>query len=152
MQLVVNNTTHVVTYSGDGFSFVPYLVCSTFMDNGCTAATHTIDEVTILPQPWADGAYTYISGIFALINPTAIPVPSQVSMRQARLALLAGGYLTTVNTAINVMGGPAGQAAQVTWEYASFISRTDPLVAQMQVLLGLTSAQIDQLFITAISL
>lgn len=75
----------------------------------------------------------------------ARPVPQTITQKQARLALLGAGLLASVNAAVQAAGG----AAQITWEYASVIERFDPLILTLGPTLGLSSAQIDQLFITA---
>lgn len=80
------------------------------------------------------------------------PVQKVVTMRQARLALLQGGYLTTINAAIAAMPGAAGDAARIEWEFSSTVERNRPLVAAMASALSLTSAQIDDLFKLAATL
>ena len=70
------------------------------------------------------------------------PVPQQVSMRQARLALLSVGLLDDVEMAI----AAAGRAAQLEWEYAAVVDRSNPAVAAVQQQESLTDAQIDDLF------
>ena len=70
------------------------------------------------------------------------PVPSQVAMRQARLELLKRGLLDEVEAVITA----AGRAAQLEWEYAAMVERTNPAVAAVQQQQGLTDAQIDDLF------
>ena len=70
------------------------------------------------------------------------PVPSQVTMRQARLELLKRGLLDDVEAVITA----AGRAAQLEWEYASVVDRSNPAVAAVQQQQGLTDAQIDDLF------
>ena len=70
------------------------------------------------------------------------PVPSQVTMRQARLELLKRGLLDDVEAVITA----AGRAAQLEWEYAAVVERTNPAVAAVQQQQGLTDAQIDDLF------
>lgn len=82
----------------------------------------------------------------------AATVPQKVTMRQARLALLQGGYLTTINAAIAAMPGAAGDAARIEWEFSSTVERNRPLVAAMASALNLTSAQIDDLFKLAATL
>lgn len=74
---------------------------------------------------------------------------SVVSMRQARLALSRQGLLDAVNTAINNMQGAEGQEAQITWDFATEVRRTDSLVQSLATVLNLTDDQLDQLFITA---
>lgn len=76
-------------------------------------------------------------------------VPHSVTMRQARLALLGAGLLANVNAAVAAMSGVPGQQAQIAWEFARDVFRTDPLIAAMSAALSLTEAQIDTLFIQA---
>ena len=71
-----------------------------------------------------------------------------VSIRQARLALLAAGMLDDINAGIATMG----PAAQIEWEYASEVRRDSALVAGMAVALVLTDEQLDQLFVVAAGL
>ena len=70
------------------------------------------------------------------------PVPQQVTMRQARLALLSAGLLDDVEMVI----AAAGRAAQLEWEYAAVVERSGPIVAIVQQQEALTDAQIDDLF------
>lgn len=76
-------------------------------------------------------------------------VPQTVSMRQARLALLGAGRLDAVTAAIAAMTGPSGQAAQIEWEYSQEVWRNKALVLALGPTLGLSSEQLDDLFITA---
>lgn len=85
--------------------------------------------------------------------PAAVPpVPQVVTMRQARLALNAAGLLASVNSTIASMPGAVGEAARIEWEFSSTVERHKPLVVALTPSLGLTNAQIDQLFITAATL
>ena len=70
------------------------------------------------------------------------PVPQQVTMRQARLALLSAGLLDDVEMVI----AAAGRAAQLEWEYAAVVDRSNPAIAAVQQQEALTDAQIDDLF------
>lgn len=78
----------------------------------------------------------------------AATIPRVISMRQARLALLGAGVLSTVDTAVVQIGG----AAQIEWEYATEVRRDNPLVLQLGSILGLDSIQIDNLFKLAATL
>jgi hypothetical protein len=80
------------------------------------------------------------------------PVPQVISMRQARLALYQGGYLDMVNTVVAAIPGPEGDAARITWEFASDVDRNHPLVSFMASSLPLTDEQVDNLFILAATL
>lgn len=81
-----------------------------------------------------------------------VTIPRVVTMRQSRLALLNAGLLTTVNEAIAAMPGTAGEAARIEWEYSQEVHRDRALVAALLPILGLTEAQLDDLFITAAAL
>ena len=76
-------------------------------------------------------------------------VPEAVTMRQARLALLASGRLQAVEDAITMIPGPEGVAARIEWEYAHEIRRDSPLVTGLAAALGLTDGDLDALFIGA---
>ncbi len=79
-------------------------------------------------------------------------VPAAVTMRQARLSLLAAGLLQAVNDAIAVMPGADGEAARIEWEYATEVRRDSPLVAALSGPLDLADADLNQLFISAAGL
>ena len=70
------------------------------------------------------------------------PVPQQVTMRQARLELHKRALLDDVEAVITA----AGQAAQIQWEYASVVERSNPVIAIVQQQQGMTDAQINDLF------
>ena len=70
------------------------------------------------------------------------PVPQQVTMRQARLALLNAGLLDDVEVVV----AAAGREAQLEWEYAAVVDRSNQAVAAVQQQEALTDAQIDDLF------
>ncbi len=75
-------------------------------------------------------------------------VPQTVTMRQARLALLASGLLNDVTAAV----AGAGQAAQIEWEYASDVGRNAALIQSLAGVMGLTDEQLDGLFVLAATL
>ena len=81
--------------------------------------------------------------------PPEPPIPSTVSMYQARTALSRAGHLATVEAALATMPGPAGEEARIKWEFAPTVKRTDALTAAMAGVLGLTEQQLDDLFTTA---
>jgi len=75
--------------------------------------------------------------------------PQTVSMRQARLALLQGGLLSTVETAI-VNG--TDDVMKIEWEYATEVNRDWTSLISLTTTLGMTSVQLDDLFLLADSL
>jgi hypothetical protein len=93
--------------------------------------------------------WLYSDGIFSAPPAPIKSPPKIVSMRQARLALLQAGLLSTVNTAIAAMTGDAGEAARIEWEYATEVNRDKALVQSLALSLNLTETQLDNLFIAA---
>ncbi len=94
---------------------------------------------------------TLISDIeFNIQPPIPLPVvvPSIVSMRQARLALLKVGLLTTVSNLVQ----QGSEEDKITWEFSTEIARDFPLVQNMKVPLGLSEEDLDNLFILASTL
>jgi len=103
------------------------------------------DDIDVVCGDFYDGAS------FSRTAPIP-PVPQSVTMRQARLALNAAGLLTTVNSAIAAMTGPAGEAARIEWEFSSTVERNRPLVQAMASALAMDDAAIDALFVSAAAL
>lgn len=81
-----------------------------------------------------------------------VQVPSEVTMRQARLALHQAGFLSTVEAAINAMPEPPRTAARIEWDYSNAIQRDNQFVSQLGAILELSSSQLDELFIQAAGL
>lgn len=82
-------------------------------------------------------------------EPDRSTVAQEVSMRQARLALLSGGVLGQVDAAIDSLPSPDREAARIEWDYSSVVARNSPLVVMMGAALGLDDDALDELFITA---
>lgn len=95
---------------------------------------------------------TYDGSTFTPGSRPLPPVPSSVSMRQARLALLAAGHLASVEAAIDAMSEPARSAARIEWDYSNEVQRHNGLVSALGPSLGLTDEQIDALFRVAAGL
>ena len=82
--------------------------------------------------------------------PPPPPVPRSVTMRQARLALLAVGKLDDVDAAIAMISDPLSRkVAQIEWEYSSTVNRDHQWVQQLAQALGFTDDQLDSLFVAA---
>lgn len=75
-------------------------------------------------------------------------VPQWVTKRQAQLALNQQGLLTQVTTAV----ANADVVTQINWNEATQIYRDNALINGMGAQMGLSSQQIDQLFILAATL
>lgn len=80
-------------------------------------------------------------------EPAAPAVPRSVSRFQARAALLNAGLLESVEQMMSSPDTPA--LARLAWTDAQEFRRTSPTVAAMAGALGLSDAQIDDLFIAA---
>ena len=87
-----------------------------------------------------------------LLAPPALPIPSVVTMRQARLALLARGLLDDITAAINGLPSPQKEAATIEWEYSAEVHRDKALVQLLAPALGLSDTDLDDLFQEAAAL
>lgn len=88
----------------------------------------------------------------ALPPPQPEPIPQIVTMRQARLALLASGKLAAVDAAIEALPEPQKSAARIEWDYSSEVHRNRPFVQQLAQALGMTDEQLDAMFVEAAKL
>lgn len=101
----------------------------------------------------SNGTWTaYEPGDTLPADPAPSTAPQEVTMRQARLALLGAGKLSAVDAAINALPEPQKTAARIEWEYSGTVRRNQPLVLALAPALGLTDAQLDALFVAAESL
>ena len=64
-----------------------------------------------------------------------------ITNRQARLQLLSMGLLKSVNDFI-----AENEAAQIEWEYATTIEKTNSLILALQNALNLSDAQVSEMF------
>ena len=132
-------------------------------DESCIDCIVNVESIGLIPftasaldiEPHGIEIYNRcVAGDFGPIAPYVEPeeviiVPSEVSMRQARLALTLGGFIGTVNAAIESMVEPDKSLALIEWEYASSVERESQFVQSMQLALGLTDTELDDLFISA---
>lgn len=79
---------------------------------------------------------------------TADPVPASVTRFQARAALWLAGLLDDAEAAIS----QAHPLSRIAWEQANVYRRDSPTVISMGQQLGLSEADIDELFKTAASI
>lgn len=106
---------------------------------------YVVDGTVVLideGQPVPQGA------VLASAVPAAPVVPQSVTRRQALLALLAAGKLDVANQVMQT----APRAVQITWETAQNFERYNHLIDALAPQLGLTGADIDNLFIEAAKL
>lgn len=122
-----------------------------------TQGEYHIEGVPANPD-WVPGAWAVDNGAWVVTDQAKIDalhqtlpqaVPELVTMRQARRALLGAGLLSSVDAAIAALPEPQKSEAVIEWEYASEVWRNKVFVTTLAEGLGLTSAQLDDLFIAA---
>ena len=126
---------------------------ATWVDGEVVVKCHSYDQVQMdmLAADLGTDLAEYqwiIDEVQANMLPVPAPpvfVPQSITMRQARLQLLADGLLDDVDAAVNTLG----TVAKIEWEYASEIQRSNPLVPAMQMVLSWDSARVDQFFTEA---
>jgi hypothetical protein len=79
--------------------------------------------------------------------PPPPPIPASVTRFQALATLAAGGYLDTVHAYIDTL--PRSNITRLAFENAGDWERTSPTVNALAAMLGLTDAQVNELFIAA---
>lgn len=75
------------------------------------------------------------------------PIPQTVTRFQALATLAAGGWLDVVHTYIYAL--PRTNVTRLAFENATEWERTSPTVNSLAQMLGLSDAQVDDLFIAA---
>ena len=85
------------------------------------------------------------NAVVAGFNPNATAVPYKIDAMQAKVALSRAGLLTAVQNWINTQSAED----QLVWNTAPAFRRDSALIAAGMAALGITSAQMDQLFISA---
>jgi len=125
---------------------------SYFKDN--TNAVHFIDDDSLayLLPIGAEKISDSEAEEIKLEQSQKVIVPNSVTMRQARLALLAAGKLSQVDAAINSLPEPQRSEAKIEWEYSGEVLRNKPFVQSLGAALGLSNDDLDALFIEAVKL
>ena len=85
-------------------------------------------------------------------DPIVAPIPTEVTMRQARLALFQQGLLANVQPTIDGLVEPTKTVTQISWDYATVVKRDDDLVLQLASALGIGSSALNELFTLASTL
>ena len=84
--------------------------------------------------------------------PFVAPDVGQVTMRQARLALLESGKLDLVAPAIDQLSEPGRTKARIEWEFAQDVRKDWPLIQVLAPSIGLDAAALTALFNRAATL
>lgn len=95
----------------------------------------------------------FIEGVWmqqwSIVELPPVSPPNSVTMRQARLALLAVGKLQAVEDAIESLEEPYKTAAKIEWEYSQEVRRDKEFVQMLAPIIGLSESDLDDLFILA---
>lgn len=102
-----------------------------------------LPDLNLVASDAANIGDAYADGVFTATPPPPPPVPQSLTPLQTRKVLNAHGLRAQVEAAI----AAAGADAQDAWEWANAIQRDDPLVLQLTAALGLTTEQVDALFV-----
>lgn len=89
-----------------------------------------------------------------MLEPEPVPVPKEVSLRQFLMATDRSGLLAQLEALKTNEALPAQTRRDIHFflEYSNFIERDHPLIVALAPVLGVTSAQIDEVFALAASL
>lgn len=94
-----------------------------------------------------------LQGVMVVPPIVVAVVPEKVTPRQIRIALtLAGISESFIDSAIDALSEPNRSVAKITWEYSTEVFRNNPLILSLAPAMGLTSEQVDGLFIQAAKL
>lgn len=128
-----------------------YMIAVQVDENNIVINRVVVDNINDLPNLIAAGDNAVIGATydpqqetFSLPDPV-IEVPAAVTMAAGKIAMERAEVLSTIDTAINALGGES----LMWWNNAAIIKRNFPLVETMRVSQGWTQSYVDQLFITA---
>jgi hypothetical protein len=99
------------------------------------------DPVTQIPQ--------WVNHKWVIVDLPKPPVPDEIPLWAFRSILRLNNLKTNVETMIDSLPEPARSLAIEQYEYGNYIARFHPLVVSLGEQLGLTSDDIDNLFINA---
>ena len=85
-------------------------------------------------------------------SPPAVIVPQRITARQAQLALLDAGLLDDVDAIIEALPANVRAQVRIEWDRATHVERGSQVTQMVATALGLTSAQVDSLFVAAAGL
>lgn len=115
--------------------------CSVIIGRANDRSTWVVQPLS----PLTDQQALDIAARFASIDPNAPDVPQEVTPYQARCALDAAGLLDAVEAIV----AQSTRQTRNAWEYGISVRRDSTMINDLGAALGLTSAQIDNLFIQA---
>lgn len=110
-----------------------------------------LPEITLGGMVRVNGDLVFDQSVYDSRPIAPVAIPQVVSMAQARKALVLSGIsIALVDLAIaDIEDDQERELAQTDWEYSTTVRRESPLIASLSPALGLTSEQVDNLFILA---
>lgn len=110
---------------------------------------HYAAQFVAVPDAVKPG-WIFSGGNWQAPPPKGQEVPFSVSRRQGRQALLLAGKLSLVQPAIDAITDATQRGmAQIYWDDSQEFERQHPTLIALASQIGLTSADLDSLFITA---
>lgn len=135
------------------------------IDNGTvTEFIDTENDITTMFHPdmvWVDCPSginlgdIFVDGVFLPppdTDESAITVPEQITPRQGYIILSRYSLLAPVKSYFDALEGQPGEEARIELEYAQEWKRDWPTLNAAATAFGLTSEQIDQMFVEASAL
>lgn len=84
--------------------------------------------------------------------PPEVIIPQRITARQAQLVLLEAGHLAAVEAVIESLPAEIRARVHIEWGRATHVERGSQVTQMVATALGLTSAQVDALFVAAAAL
>jgi hypothetical protein len=110
------------------------------------------DTVTVEPVTALVDAGDYGEHAEPAPPPPPPVIPFEIANWRARAVLEIAGLLPTVETALEAIAGEAGIVARAAWSQGAPFVRSGATVAALSAALGLTSEQVDAMFLQAAGL
>ena len=101
-------------------------------------------DISEIPQGLAYETFEYTEPIFS-----NIVVPQEVQLWRARTVLKLLGMEQVIEVALNSLDEPLKTGALYIWQLGTTVERNSQTVLLLQTVLGLTDAQVDDIFIQA---
>lgn len=124
--------------------------------NGVIINTVVVNDLSVLPN-LVDASIGGSIGD-SIINGqlvtkiVTVPVPESVPSLNARLTMIANGWMAPVRAYLEAMTGPEGEQAREYFDRALTFKRNHPLVVAVPAAIGKTPEEVDELFRQAASL
>jgi hypothetical protein len=116
---------------------------------------------TLLRKGWVEAAQpafnpqthsaSWVNGAW-VVSEIVPEVPAEVPLWAFRAILTVSGIAQNVDAMLDALDEPQKTIAKTQWVYGNFIVRSHPLIVALGSQLGMTSTQIDDVFIQAASL